>query len=109
MLKVLLISPRCEGPDAEHKWNSFWPPNLEIQIDKNYWNVFSSGILLLAAIAREYGACVEVVDENYACCEIDDKYDIVAFYTVTPNIKRCIHLSRMFQAKGIYTLSLIHI
>lgn len=101
---LLLLIPACPGPGNKKRWNSVWPDDLERQIWNKYWNVFTPGPLVLATIARTKGFHVEVIDEEFQRIDKKRKYDIVAMYSVTPNILRCFELSSYYRSSGAHVV-----
>lgn len=89
MKRLLLLVPKCDGPSENKKWNEYWPDDVEDLVSQNMWKIVTPGVLVLAELAEETGMYdVQLVDEAFQQLDLSQKYDLVAMYTVTPNVKR---------------------
>lgn len=100
MCNILLLVPKSPGPVLGKRWNSSWSEELEEIVTNDYWYTIASGVLVLGAIAKKRGLHVDVVDEEIANIDYSIHYDIVAMYTVTPNVCRCYELAQKFKELG---------
>lgn len=104
MCKILLLVAKCPGPSEGRRWNAAWSDELEEIVTQNYWYTIANGVLVLGAIAKQKGMEVDIVDEEIADIDFLKKYDIVAMYTVTPNILRCYEFAERFRKAGTYVV-----
>lgn len=59
---------------------------------------------MLASIAISERYEVDIIDEDFRDVNVDNHYDIVCIYTVTPNVKRAYRYAREFRNKGAWIL-----
>ena len=104
MKNILILVPKCSGPSKEKKWNSTWPADLEEKIDKLLWKVFTPGVLVIANLTDRTKYYIDLVDEMFNEVDADKHYDIVAMYTVTPNVKRAYMWADFYKSKGTYVV-----
>ena len=102
MKKILFIVAKGEGPGNKRKWNSEWPEELENKIDAGSWKIVTPGVLAIAGLTDSLNYNIDLVDEEFQEIDANKNYDIVAFYTVTSNIKRVYKLAAYFKQKGSY-------
>lgn len=105
MKRLLLLIPKCDGPSKNKRWNEFWPDDIESMVTQNMWRLVTPGVLVLAKLAestRMYD--VQLVDEEFQQLDLTQKYDLVAMYTVTPNIKRAYELAEFYKNQGTYVV-----
>lgn len=102
MKRVLIAVPGGNGPGNGRKWNKNWPQALENAVSRSLWKLVTPGILVIAALTDSTRYSVHLVDEEFSDIDTNQQYDIVAFYTVTPNVKRCYTLAEYFRNKGAH-------
>lgn len=102
MMSILFVVPKMSGPNGDFKANSEWSDELGKVVDRNKWKIIAPSVLVLAAIALKNEFQVEIVDEEFQELNMETSFDIISFYTVTPNVKRAYDLSRYFKEKGKY-------
>ncbi len=102
MISILFIVPKMSGPNGDFKVNSDWGSTILQAVEHNKWKVITPSLLVLAAIAENMGFEAHVVDEEFENTAWEASYDIVSFYTVTPNVKRAYEIARFFKEKGSY-------
>ena len=103
MKRLLLLVPKCEGASKNKKWNGYWSDDVESLVTQNMWRLFTPGVLVLAKQAEKTGMYdVHLVDEEFEQLDFTRKYDLVAMYTVTPNVKRAYKLARYYKNQGAY-------
>jgi len=103
--RLLLLVPKCGGPSKNKKWNEYWSDDIQNLVTKNIWRLVAPGVLLLAKLAentRIYD--VQLVDEEFQQIGLTQKYDLVAMYTVTPNVKRAYELAEYYKKQGAYVV-----
>jgi len=88
------------GPGNQKKFNSQWPLWLEKEVKNNLWKLVTPALLTLAALTDRSKYSIDIVDEEFQQVDTDSYYDIVAMYTITPNVKRAYDWSKYFKAKG---------
>ncbi len=105
MKRLLLLIPKCPGPAAGKKWNAVWPADVEAAVTHSMWKLITPGPLVLAKLAQEMGRFeVHLTDEAFQPLNLTKKYDIVAIYTVTPNVKRAYELADFYKKQGTYVV-----
>ncbi len=104
MHSILFLVPRMNGPKGDYKLNSSWDADLTNKMSMNRWQVITPSVLLLAAIGRKEGFCVEIIDEEFRNLDPNKRYDIVCLYTVTPNAKRAYKIADHYQAIGSFVV-----
>lgn len=102
MKSILLTVPKMNGPNGDFILNTHWDREFNNLLQQKSWNVVTPSILLLAAIAQEEGYEVSIADEFFREIDTSVNYDIVCFYTVTPNVKRAYSYARIFKEKGSF-------
>ena len=103
MKRLLLLVPKCEGPSKNKKWNEYWPDDVENIVTQNMWRIVTPGVLVLAKLAEETRMYdVQLIDEEFQQLDLTQKYDLVAMYTMTPNVKRAYKLSEYYKKQGAY-------
>lgn len=105
MKRLLLLVPKCDGPSENKKWNEYWPDDVEDLVSQNMWKIVTPGVLVLAELAEETGMYdVQLVDEAFQQLDLSQKYDLVAMYTVTPNVKRAYELAGHYKKQGAHVV-----
>ena len=67
------------------------------------WRLATPGALVLAKLAEEIGMYdVRLVDEEFQQLDLMQKYDLIAMYTVTPNVMRAYELAGHYKKQGTY-------
>ena len=103
MKRLLLLVPKCSGPSPNKRWNESWPDDIENIVTQNMWRIVTPGVLVLAKLAEYTGMYdVQLVDEEFGQLDLKQKYDLVAMYTVTPNIKRAYELTEYYKKQGTH-------
>lgn len=92
------------GPDGNHRSNMYWSDDMFQIVEKNKWKIITPSVLLLSSIASKMGYQVEIADEEFRTLEDRKKYDIVCFYTVTPNANRAYKLADEYRKKGSWVV-----
>ncbi|MCL2702960.1 MAG: B12-binding domain-containing radical SAM protein [Defluviitaleaceae bacterium] len=100
MISILFFSPKMNGAGQCGALNSYWDSYTNQILEKIKWKVFTPSLLLLAAIAEEEGCKPYVADEEFGQPDNSIHYDIVCFYTVTPNVKRAYYLAEKYRRGG---------
>ncbi|WP_432409025.1 B12-binding domain-containing radical SAM protein [Wukongibacter sp. M2B1] len=104
MKKILIMAPKMNGPGNERKFNSQWPLWLEKEVKNNLWNLVTPALLTLASLTDRSKYSIELIDEEFQNVDINTDYDIVAMYTITPNVKRAYDWAKYFRAKGSWVV-----
>lgn len=104
MKRLLLLVPKGNGPGNERKWNTTWHKELEAAVSRNMWKIVTPGVLVLAALTDSSYYKVDVVDEEFQEVDRSKYYDIVAMYTVTPNVKRTYMWAEYYRSRGTYVV-----
>lgn len=99
----MILVPKCAGPSVSRKWNVYWPLELEEAVTQSMWKVATPGALVLARIAELTGIYdVMLIEEEFEDLDLAVEYDIVAVYTITPNVKRAYELAGHYKSKGAH-------
>lgn len=104
MINILFLVPKMYGPNRDFKANAEWSDSILEEVNDNKWKVITPSVLVLAAIAEDMGFQVQIADEEFRTADMKKAYDIVSFYTVTPNVKRAYALAGYFKQKGSYII-----
>ncbi len=104
MRRILLLVPKGNGPGNGRQWNRAWPERLEEVVRRGLWKLVTPGVLVLAALAEGLAYEVELVDEEFQQVDESVSYDIVAMYTVTPNVRRAYFWAGHFREKGSHVV-----
>lgn len=92
------------GPGNGRRYNSQWPAWLDESVKNNLWKLVTPALLTLAALTDSSKYRIDLVDEEFQNVNTEEYYDIVAMYTITPNINRAYTWVKHFKRMGSWVV-----
>lgn len=104
MKTILFLVPKMSGPNGDFVYASNWDESMQRSVCRRQWRVITPSTLLLAAIAKNDEFIVDISDEEFREVSLENQYDIVCIYTVTPNAKRAYYYADQFRMRGSHVV-----